>query len=90
MTLDQLSAGDVVIRVQYSSINFKDALAATGAGKILRKYPLNGGIDLAGEVASLDGCALQAGRRRCSSRAAAIPRRSTAATPSTRAPRAIP
>src|SRR5688572_32212255 len=52
MNVDGLTAGDVVIRVQYSSINYKDALAGTGAGKILRKYPLNGGIDLAGEVAS--------------------------------------
>ena len=52
MTVDQLTAGEVVIRVRYSSINYKDALAATGAGKILRRYPLNGGIDLAGEVAT--------------------------------------
>jgi acrylyl-CoA reductase (NADPH) len=52
MTLDALTAGEVVIRVAYSSINYKDALAATGAGKILRKYPLNGGIDFAGEVES--------------------------------------
>lgn len=52
MTVDELTAGEVVIRVRYSSINYKDALAATGAGKILRKYPLNGGIDLSGEVES--------------------------------------
>jgi NADPH2:quinone reductase len=52
MDVDALTPGDVVIRVKYSSINYKDALAGTGAGKILRKYPLNGGIDLAGEVAS--------------------------------------
>jgi NADPH2:quinone reductase len=52
VSLDALTAGEVVIRVQYSSINYKDALAATGAGRILRKYPLNGGIDLAGEVVS--------------------------------------
>ncbi|MGH8129985.1 MAG: oxidoreductase [Steroidobacteraceae bacterium] len=52
MTEDALTPGDVVIRVRYSSINYKDALAVTGAGKILRKYPLNGGIDLSGEVAS--------------------------------------
>ncbi|MGH8249735.1 MAG: oxidoreductase [Steroidobacteraceae bacterium] len=52
MTEDALTPGEVVIRVQYSSINYKDALAATGAGKILRKYPLNGGIDLSGEVVS--------------------------------------
>ena len=52
MSVDQLTAGDVVIRVRYSSINYKDALAATGTGRILRKYPLNGGIDLSGEIAS--------------------------------------
>jgi acrylyl-CoA reductase (NADPH) len=50
MDVDALTAGEVVIRVKYSSINYKDALAATGTGKILRKYPLNGGIDLSGEV----------------------------------------
>jgi acrylyl-CoA reductase (NADPH) len=52
MSIDALTAGEVVIRVKYSSINFKDALAATGTGKILRRYPLNGGIDLSGEVVS--------------------------------------
>jgi NADPH2:quinone reductase len=50
LSLDDLSPGDVVVRVTYSGINYKDALAATGAGKILRKYPLVGGIDLAGVV----------------------------------------
>jgi acrylyl-CoA reductase (NADPH) len=50
ITLADLSPGDVVIEVQYSGINYKDALAATGAGKILRRYPLVGGIDLAGVV----------------------------------------
>lgn len=52
LDLEQLSAGEVVVKVHYSSINYKDALAATGAGKILRKYPLVGGIDLAGVVVS--------------------------------------
>lgn len=52
LTLDDLSPGEVVVRVLYSDINYKDALAATGAGKILRKYPLVGGIDLAGVVDS--------------------------------------
>ena len=52
LTLDDLAAGDVVIRVTWSDINYKDALAATGAGKILRRYPLVGGIDLAGVVES--------------------------------------
>jgi acrylyl-CoA reductase (NADPH) len=50
--LDDLGPGEVVVRVGYSTINYKDALAATGAGKILRKYPLVGGIDFAGEVVS--------------------------------------
>jgi acrylyl-CoA reductase (NADPH) len=52
LTLDELGAGEVVIRVACSDINYKDALAATGAGKILRRYPLVGGIDLAGTVES--------------------------------------
>lgn len=50
MTRDQLDHGEVLIRVRYSSINYKDALAATGAGKIIRRFPCIGGIDLAGEV----------------------------------------
>src|SRR5580693_6014781 len=50
LTLDDLAPGEVVIRVACSDINYKDALAATGAGKILRRYPLVGGIDLAGSV----------------------------------------
>jgi NADPH2:quinone reductase len=52
ITLDDLTPGEVVIEVQYSGINYKDALAATGAGRILRRYPLTGGIDLAGVVKS--------------------------------------
>ena len=52
LNIDDLSAGDVVIRVSHSTINYKDALAATGAGKILRTFPLVGGIDLAGLVVS--------------------------------------
>ncbi|MFP6829437.1 MAG: acryloyl-CoA reductase [Gammaproteobacteria bacterium] len=50
LSRDQLSPGDMLVRVEYSSINYKDALAATGRGRILRKFPLIGGIDLAGEV----------------------------------------
>ncbi len=50
LTLDDLGPGEVVVRVRWSGINYKDALAATGAGRILRRYPLVGGIDLAGEV----------------------------------------
>jgi acrylyl-CoA reductase (NADPH) len=52
MTLDDLDPGDVVIRVAYSDVNYKDALAATGKGKILRRPSCVGGIDLAGTVVS--------------------------------------
>jgi NADPH2:quinone reductase len=52
VVLDDLTPGDVLVRVSWSGINFKDALAATGTAPILRKYPLAGGIDLAGEVVS--------------------------------------
>lgn len=48
--LDDLNPGEVVIKTAYSSVNFKDALAGTGEGKILRKFPLVGGIDVAGHV----------------------------------------
>ena len=46
----QLDDGEVLIRVHFSSINYKDALAATGAGKVIRRFPCVGGIDLSGEV----------------------------------------
>ena len=61
MSIDDLTDGDVVIKVSHSTINYKDALAATGAAPILRRYPLNGGIDLAGEVVSSDSTELQPG-----------------------------
>jgi NADPH2:quinone reductase len=51
LTLDDLTSGEVIIQPQYSSVNYKDALAATGKGKILRRFPLVGGIDCAGVVA---------------------------------------
>ena len=47
---DVLSAGEVLVKVAYSSVNYKDALAGTGEGRILRSYPLTGGIDVAGHV----------------------------------------
>lgn len=52
MDTDALSPGEVLVKVAYSSINFKDALAGTGTGRILRRFPLNGGIDVAGHVVS--------------------------------------
>jgi NADPH2:quinone reductase len=63
ISLNDLSVGDVVVRVRYSTINYKDALAATGKGKILRKYPLVGGIDLAGEVVTSSNPAFSPGDR---------------------------
>ena len=48
--IDQLAPGEVVLRTACSSVNFKDALAGTGQGKILRRFPLVGGIDVAGHV----------------------------------------
>jgi NADPH2:quinone reductase len=60
--LDDLSPGNVVFKPKYSSVNFKDALAATGAGgKIIRKYPLVGGIDAAGSVVSSSDAHFKAG-----------------------------
>lgn len=50
MGCDALDPGEVLVRVHYSSVNYKDALAATGAGKIIRRFPCVGGIDLAGVV----------------------------------------
>lgn len=50
VSLDDLSAGEIVVKTAYSSVNYKDALAGTGRGKILRRFPLVGGIDVAGHV----------------------------------------
>jgi D-arabinose 1-dehydrogenase-like Zn-dependent alcohol dehydrogenase len=50
LSVDGLDAGEVLIKVAYSSVNYKDALAATGAGKIIRRFPCVGGIDLSGTV----------------------------------------
>jgi NADPH2:quinone reductase len=60
-TLDDISPGQVVVKAAYSSVNYKDALAATGAGKIIRRFPLTGGIDVAGTVVSSEDPRVQAG-----------------------------
>lgn len=52
LSVDQLDPGEVVIRAAYSSVNYKDALAATGAGKVIRRFPCVGGIDVSGVVES--------------------------------------
>src|SRR5512147_2318517 len=51
-TLDDLDPGEVVVRVAYSDVNYKDALAATGKGRILRRASCIGGVDLSGTVVS--------------------------------------
>ena len=52
VSLGDLSDGDLTVRVAYSGVNYKDALAGTGKGRIMRSYPLVGGIDVAGTVIS--------------------------------------
>jgi putative YhdH/YhfP family quinone oxidoreductase len=52
MHVDELSPGEILVKAAYSSVNYKDALAGTGKGKILRHFPLNGGIDVAGHVSA--------------------------------------
>ncbi len=59
--LDSLSPGDVVIRAAWSDVNYKDALAATGKGKILKRFPLVGGIDVAGRVHASDDARFRKG-----------------------------
>jgi NADPH2:quinone reductase len=61
VSLDELSEGSVVIKARFSSVNYKDALAGTGAGKILRRFPLIGGIDVAGIVESSTDSRFKAG-----------------------------
>jgi acrylyl-CoA reductase (NADPH) len=62
ITLNDLMPGEVVFKNAYSSVNYKDALAATGVGgKVIRKYPLVGGIDAAGVVVSSTDARFKAG-----------------------------
>lgn len=50
LPLETPAAGEVLIRVHWSGINYKDALAVTGKGRIVRRFPLTGGVDLSGVV----------------------------------------
>lgn len=63
LTLDELDAGDVVIRTHFAGVNFKDALAATGAGKVIRRFPCVGGVDVSGVVDSSQDARFKAGDR---------------------------
>lgn len=61
LTLDDLGPGNVVVRVQWSGINYKDALAVTGKGRIMKGFPKVAGIDLAGVVERSDDARYKAG-----------------------------
>ena len=61
MRTSALSEGQVLVKTAYSSVNYKDALAGTGKGKILRQYPLNGGIDAAGVVVASTDSSIKEG-----------------------------
>jgi len=61
LSLAELDVGEVVIRSHYSSVNYKDALAATGAGKVIRRFPCVGGVDVAGVVESSSDARFNAG-----------------------------
>ena len=50
LTVNDLPEGDVLVAVEYSSLNYKDAMAVMGTGKIVREYPMVPGVDLAGTV----------------------------------------
>jgi NADPH2:quinone reductase len=63
LSLDDLGPGDVVIQTHYSSVNYKDALAATGTGKVIRRFPCVGGIDVSGVVMSSSDARFTAGEK---------------------------
>ncbi|ABK43081.1 Alcohol dehydrogenase, zinc-binding domain protein [Magnetococcus marinus MC-1] len=63
LSLDQLPEGEVLVAVEHSSLNYKDGLAITGTGKIVRHFPHVPGIDLAGEVISSESALFKPGDR---------------------------
>lgn len=63
VTVDDLSAGEVIIKVEYSSVNFKDMLAVKTKGGVIRNYPMIPGIDLAGEVVNSKDSRFQVGNK---------------------------
>ena len=72
-TLDEsrLPEGDVTVDVHWSSLNYKDALAITGKGKIIRNFPMIPGIDFAGTVRTSEDPRFHAGQE-CYSLAGAL------------------
>jgi len=63
LSLDDLDPGEVVIQTHYSSVNYKDALAATGTGKVIRRFPCVGGIDVSGVIMSSSDARFTAGEK---------------------------
>lgn len=61
LTLGDLDPGEVVIQTHYSSVNYKDALAAMGAGRVMRRFPCIAGVDAAGVVVSSRDVRFKAG-----------------------------
>lgn len=59
----QLGEGDVTVRIEWSTVNYKDALALSGRGDIMKALPLIGGIDFAGTVESSDNATFRPGDR---------------------------
>lgn len=62
-SVDELPAGDLLVRVRYSSLNYKDALSATGNPGVTRKFPHTPGIDAAGEVVECSSGAFKPGQQ---------------------------
>ncbi|MCU1393337.1 MAG: putative oxidoreductase [Ilumatobacteraceae bacterium] len=61
LTDDDLPAGDVIVDIDYSSLNYKDGMALTGSGRIIRQFPMVPGIDFSGTVASSDSAPFATG-----------------------------
>lgn len=61
LTLGDLPPQEMLVRVHYSTLNYKDALAVTGKGRVIRQFPIIPGIDLAGEVVEPGSSAFKAG-----------------------------
>ena len=62
-TKRSLMDGDVTVRVEYSTVNYKDGLAITGKAPVVRRFPMIAGVDFAGTVESSNSCRLEAGRQ---------------------------
>ena len=61
LSVEDLPDRQMLVRVHYSTLNYKDALAVTGKGRVIRKFPIIPGIDLAGEVVDAGDSSFNAG-----------------------------